>query len=104
MKEGSGIQAFEPKGAVKISRKDRNGGIVTLEKAEEIGIEAEAEEVVGDEEDGADGSQPGGAGAQGDASQEEDSSWTLRCPPSDLYLVKSYVEKNFPDIIITDCE
>lgn len=102
MKEGSGIQAFEPKGAVKISRKDKKGGIVTLERAEEIGIEAEAEEVVGDE-DGADDSQPGGAGAQ-DAGQEDDSSWTLRCPTSDLYLVKSYVEKNFPDIIITDCE
>lgn len=93
MKEGSGIQAFEPKGAVKISRKDRNGASVTLEKAEEIGIEAEAEEVIGEEED-----------ALSDAAQEDDSSWTLRCPTSDLYLVKSYVEKNFPDIIITDCE
>lgn len=50
MKAGQAEKVFMQKGFVKICKKDKNGAEISHERAEEIGIEANAEEVHEDDE------------------------------------------------------
>jgi translational activator of cytochrome c oxidase 1 len=85
LKEGTVKHAFDAKGMVKLSRKDRNGADISYEKAEEIAIEAGAEEVEDPEED-----------------SDSSESWILLTAVSDLYSVKSKIEKTMSDVVIEE--
>ena len=69
--------------------------------AEEIGIEAGAEEVIKDEDDQDQEQQSTMANQQ---DEEEPKSWSLVTSANDLYAVKGYIEKNLKDVQIVDYE
>lgn len=75
---------FSQRGFLRIKKVDTDGNAITFEKAEEIGIEAGAEEV---EED-----------------SDDNENWNLITDPKDLYVVKGHIEKNMKTVVISDYE
>ncbi|RWS00725.1 putative transcriptional regulatory protein-like protein [Dinothrombium tinctorium] len=90
LREGAARFHFEEKGVIKISKTDNDGkNPLTFEKAEELAIEAGAEEVVNEND--------------GNKSQEDsDDCWTFKTAPEDIYSVKQYLEKNAPQYQIKE--
>ena len=82
MKDTAVLNLFRERGYVKIRRKDKNGEDISFEKAEEIAIEAGAEEIREDEDNA--------------------ELWHFDVELSEMYKVKHAVEKNFPDVEIED--
>lgn len=81
-REGTIRHSFEEKGQIKIGKKDGKGNEINFEKAEEIAIEAGAEEV----------------------REEDDDSWTFYTTPTELYNVKAFIEKELTEVEILSCE
>lgn len=85
MREGSCKHAFEEKGIIQIPKQDKAGKEITLERAEEIAIEAGAEEVRDDNDD-------------------PEQYWILITDPLQIFEVKSVIEKTMPFIEIASTE
>ena len=81
-REGTIKHAFEEKGIIKIAKKDKKDQEIAFERAEEIAIEAGAEEL----------------------KDEEDDCWTFYSTACDVYSVKAFIEKERTDIDILNCE
>lgn len=86
MKLNTAKNQFNERGFIRISKKDREGKPITFERAEEIGIEAGAEEVVADDP------------------ETPSDTWTLETAAEDLYPAKGFIEKNIKDVEIVDYE
>jgi len=84
MRDSAVKSMFRERGFVKIRRKDKNGQEIDFAKAEEIAIEAGAEEVREDEDNA--------------------EVWHFDVELTEMYKVKHAVEKNFPDVEIEDCD
>lgn len=97
--------SFEERGIIVISKKDKNGGLIDLDRAEMIGIEAGAEEVV-------DTCQP----AEGDEAEQQDQSttaeditgfddsWTMYTSARDFNVARGMIEKMTPEIEILEAD
>ncbi|KAI1300007.1 Translational activator of cytochrome c oxidase 1 [Halotydeus destructor] len=84
LRKGVAEHSFAQRGVVKISRKTKDGQDIGLERAEEIAIEAGAEEVK--ESD----------------NEDEAHVWLLETDPNDMFAVKGKIEKSFSDVEIIE--
>ncbi|XP_074602272.1 putative transcriptional regulatory protein PERMA_0079 [Brevipalpus obovatus] len=91
-RNGALTSHFMERGVVRISRKTKDGSDIDFDQAEMIAIEAEAEEVVADQE---------GEETPGEKGDEDDT-WDLMCNKDDLYFVKDHIEKRRPDVVIKE--
>ncbi|XP_053213267.1 probable transcriptional regulatory protein THEYE_A1868 [Panonychus citri] len=90
-REGALLKLFTQKGVVRINRIDKDGNPIDFDKAEEVGIEAGAEEVRSIEDD-----------EESKSKETSETSWDLLMSKEDLFSVKGYIEKNRPDVVIGD--
>lgn len=81
----------------------KSGKEISFERAEEIGIEAGAEEVINVDEDEEADKIPA-ADDSSSSSNDEPKYWKLMTDSRDLFSVKGYIEKNLPDVEIIDYE
>lgn len=79
-REGSLKHNFKERGVVSISKTSKSGNIIDFEKAEEIGIEAGAEEI--------------------DTREQNEQEWSLITSKETLFTVKGYIEKHLTDVDI----
>lgn len=99
MNEGAARMSFEERGVISISKKDKNGKPIDKERAEEIAIEAGAEEVVDENEPPADGQEQTGGG---DVIREEET-WTIYTGANDFLVAKGTIDK-MPDVDVMEAE
>lgn len=91
-RNGALVGHFMERGVVRILRKTKDGKDIDYDQAEMIAIEAEAEEVVADQE---------GEAVSREKDDDEDT-WDLMCDKDDLYFVKDHIEKGRPDVVIKE--
>ena len=106
-RENTVVHSFSEKGLIRLDKFDRDGLPINYERIEEIAIEAEAEEVVLDND--AEMSEVlqikpkvEETGEAPDAEPAEIPCWNLRTDPAELYKVKGYIEKNYPRLVIRE--
>jgi transcriptional/translational regulatory protein YebC/TACO1 len=104
------IHSFNEKGVIRLEKYDRDGQPINYEQIEEIAIEAEAEEViVNDEDEKTQILSPRVESSDSteninleETDEDEQPCWTLRTDPMDLFKVKGYIEKSYPKLVLRD--
>lgn len=109
-KDNTVVHSFMEKGVIRLEKYDREGNPINYEQIEEMAIEAEAEEVViNDETEKTEvlsprviNTEPAEASDPLEAEENELPCWILRTDSNDLFKVKGHLEKNYTNLVIRD--